>query len=207
MRLRSALWWLLGLLGLLGALRRLRRNSGDRLGRVHAEREDDVVVFLIGMRVNAAWKLHRWLPVFLVAPRMVRELRREPESGLLGSWGFCSPPRTVGFVQYWDSFESLREYARDSDHLHLEAWGEYNEREAETGDVGIWHETYRVPEGEHESVYNNVAPRGLGAAEGSEVVPATGRTTSAAGRLEGREDPHPDATAAAAADGGGEPEE
>ena len=196
MRLRSALGWLLGLLGLLGAVRRLRRSGGDRLGRVHAEREDDVVVFLIGMRVNAAWKLHRWLPVFLVAPRMVRELRREPDSGLLGSWGFLSPPRTVGFVQYWDSFESLREYARDSNHLHLEAWGEYNEREAETGDVGIWHETYRVPASEHESVYNNVAPRGLGAAEGSEVVPAAGRTSSAAGRLEGREDPHPDETAA-----------
>ncbi|MEF8887801.1 MAG: DUF4188 domain-containing protein [Haloarculaceae archaeon] len=207
MRLRSALGWLLGLLGLVGVLRRLRRSSEDRLGRVHAEREDDVVVFLIGMRVNAAWKLHRWLPVFLVAPRMVRELRREPDSGLLGSWGFLSPPRTVGFVQYWDSFESLRAYARDSDHLHLEAWGEYNEREAEEGDVGIWHETYRVAAGEHESVYNNVTPRGLGAATGSELVPATGRTTSAAGRLEGREDPHPDTTAAAVADGGGEPEE
>lgn len=206
MRLRSALGGLLGLLGLVGVLRRLRRSSGDRLGRVHAEREDDVVVFLIGMRVNAAWKLHRWLPVFLVAPRMVRELRREPDSGLLGSWGFCSPPRTVGFVQYWDSFESLRAYARDSDHLHLEAWGEYNEREAEEGDVGIWHETYRVDADEHESVYNNVGPRGLGAAAGSEVVPAAGWTTSAAGRLEDREDPHPDATAAAVADGGGEPD-
>jgi hypothetical protein len=199
MRLRNILGWLLGLLGLVGVLRRLRRNSQARLGRVHAEREGDVVVFLIGMRVNAAWKLHRWLPVFLVAPRMVRELRREPDSGLLGSWGFLSPPRTVGFVQYWDSFESLRAYARDSDHLHLEAWGEYNEREAEAGDVGIWHETYRVPAGEHESVYNNVGPRGLGAAEGSEVVPAAGRTSSAAGRLAGREDPHPDETAAPSA--------
>lgn len=204
MRLRNALGWLLGLLGLVGGLRRLRRNSQARLGRVHAEREDDVVVFLIGMRVNAAWKLHRWLPVFLVAPRMVRELRRGPDSGLLGSWGFLSPPRTVGFVQYWDSFESLRAYARDSDHLHLEAWGEYNEREAEAGDVGIWHETYRVAADEHESVYNNVAPRGLGAATGSQVVPATGRTTSAAGRLEGREDPHPDTTAAPSASGEGE---
>lgn len=201
MRLRSALGWLLGLLGLVVGLGRLRQHSAeDHLGRVHAEREDDVVVFLIGMRVNAAWKLHRWLPVFLVAPRMVRELRRESESGLLGSWGFLSPPRTVGFVQYWDSFESLRAYARDSDHLHLEAWGEYNEAEAEEGDVGIWHETYRVAADEHESVYNNVAPRGLGAAAGSELVPAAGQTSSAAGRLDGRDDPHPDVTAGAAAD-------
>jgi hypothetical protein len=192
MRLRSALGWLLGLVGLLGAVRHLRRGGEDRLGRVHADREDGVVVFLIGMRVNAVWKLHRWLPVFLVAPRMVRELR-ESESGLLGSWGFLSPPRTVGFVQYWDSFESLRAYARDSDHLHLEAWGEYNEQEAEAGAVGIWHETYRVDPGDHESVYNNVAPRGLGAAEGSEVVPAAGRAVSAAGRLDERDDPHPEA--------------
>jgi len=31
-----------------------------------ADRDEDVVVFLIGMRINAFWKVHRWLPVFLV---------------------------------------------------------------------------------------------------------------------------------------------
>jgi len=121
---------------------------------------------------------------------------RSALGGLPGSWGFLSPPRTVGFVQYWDPFESLRACPRDSGHRHLAACGEYNETQAEGGDVGIWHGTCRVAAGEHGSVYNNVAPRGLGAATGSEVVLATGRTSFASGRLEGRNDPHPDATAA-----------
>ncbi|WP_340097892.1 DUF4188 domain-containing protein [Salinibaculum salinum] len=164
----------------------------DRRGRVHADR-DDVVVFLIGMRINAFWKLHRWLPVFLVAPRMVRELRREADSGLLGSWTFLSPPRGVGFVQYWDSFEDLRRYARDSDHIHLEAWAEYNENASDEA-VGLWHETYRIAD--CETVYNHMPPRGLGAANGSKLVSATGRDESAAGRLDGTDDPHPTVTAA-----------
>ena len=166
---------------------RLALGASDRRGRVHAEREEDVVVFLIGMQINAVWKIHRWLPIFLIAPRMVRELRRDEGSGLLGSWTILSPPRGIGFVQYWEDFDSLRAYARDSDHLHLDAWGEYNE--ADDDAVGIWHETYRVEE--YETVYNNVEPRGLGAAAGSDLVPATGQRESAAGRIDGREDPPP----------------
>jgi hypothetical protein len=165
-------------------------KAGGRQGRVHAEREDGVVLFVVGMRINSVLRIHRWLPVFLVAPRMVRELEADPESGLLGSWTFLDPPRGIGFVQYWDSFEALRAYARDSDYLHLDAWREYN-REAADGAVGIWHETYRVEAGAHESVYNNVAPRGLGAAAGTALSAATGRAVSAAGRLENREDPPP----------------
>ena len=178
---------LAAVVALVAGLWALLSRGGDRRGRVHAEREDDVVVFLIGMRVNALWKVHRWLPIFLVAPRMVRELRAAEGSGLLGSWTYLSPPRGIGFVQYWDSFESLRAYAQDSDHLHLDAWREYNQ----DGDdaVGIWHETYRVED--YETVYNTVGPRGLGAAAGSDLVPATGRRESAAGRIDGRMDSPP----------------
>jgi len=168
-------------------LRGLVGGGSDRRGRLHAEREDGVVVFLIGMCINSLWKLHRWLPVFLVAPRMVRELRRDDDSGLLGNWAFLTPPRGIGFVQYWEDFESLRAYARDHDRLHLDAWAEYSETDGDA--VGIWHETYRVAE--YETVYNNGPPRGLGAAAGSELVPATGRRDSAAGRIDDREDPPP----------------
>jgi len=162
-------------------------SGPDSHGRVHADRDDDVVVFLIGMRINAFWKVHRWLPIFLVAPRMVRELRRDPDSGLLGNWGFLSPPRGVGFVQYWDSFEDLQAYARDSDHLHLDAWAEYNEET--DGSVGIWHETYRVES--HESVYNHHPLHGLAAADGTTLTEATGQDRSAAGRIDGVEDDPP----------------
>ena len=45
-----------------------------------AEVEGDFVVFLIGMRVNKPWKIHKWLPVFLAMPRMIKELKRTPEA-------------------------------------------------------------------------------------------------------------------------------
>jgi len=161
-----------------GVGRTVRADGGP--GRVHAERDGDVVVFVLGMRINSFWKVHRWLPVALVAPRMVRELRRDDESGLLGSWTFVSPPRTLGFVQYWESFEALESYAHDGDALHRPAWTDYY-REHDDGSVGIWHETYRSEE--YESVYNHTPPRGLGAAAGSEIVPATGERETAAGRI------------------------
>ena len=31
--------------------------------RVTAQIDDQVVVFLIGMRINRCWKVHMWLPV------------------------------------------------------------------------------------------------------------------------------------------------
>jgi hypothetical protein len=46
--------------------------------RMAAEIEGDFVVFLIGMRINKPWKLHKWLPVFLAMPRMLKELRARP---------------------------------------------------------------------------------------------------------------------------------
>ncbi len=52
---------------------------------------------------------------------------------------------------------------------------------ASNGDVGIWHETYRVRPGDFECVYNNMPPFGLAAA--TRQVPATGHRESAAGRM------------------------
>lgn len=149
------------------------------------EREGHFVVFLIGMRINTFWKLHRWLPVLLIAPRMVRELEGDPESGLLESRTVVGPGlRHIGFIQYWDSFESLREYARDSDRLHLSAWRDYYDSESMGNPaVGIWHETYRVRADECESVYNNVQPIGLASSDGTDVVPASGHRETASGRL------------------------
>jgi hypothetical protein len=165
---------------------RIAGGSTDRVERrrLHADREDGVVVFLIGMRINVFWKVHRWLPILLLGPRLVRGLEAEPESGLLGRWTFVSPPRTVGFVQYWDSFDDLRSYAREAGAGHVEAWQEYDGR-AEEGTVGIWHETYRTDG--YETVYNNVPPRGLGTAEGSDLVDASGPFESAAGRMTAEE--------------------
>jgi len=153
--------------------------------RVAAERDEPFVVFHIGLRINAFWKIHRWLPIFLIAPRMVRELVSDPESGLLGSRTVVGPGiRNIGFVQYWDSFDALREYARDSDRLHFPAWQDYYENGTkEDAAVGIWHETYVVQPDEYETVYNNMPPHGLAASDETEIVPASDQRRTAAGRL------------------------
>jgi hypothetical protein len=38
-----------------------------------AEMEGEFVVFLIGMRINKPWELHKWLPVFLAMPKMLKD--------------------------------------------------------------------------------------------------------------------------------------
>ena len=66
--------------------------------RVTAQIEGDFVVFLIGMRINKPWKVHKWLPVFRAMPMMISELEQRPESGFLGAIrGFSV------IVQYWRS--------------------------------------------------------------------------------------------------------
>ncbi len=33
---------------------------------------DEVIVFLIGMRINKPWKVHAWWPVFVAMPKMAQ---------------------------------------------------------------------------------------------------------------------------------------
>jgi hypothetical protein len=148
--------------------------------RVTARADGDFVVFRIGMRINAFWKVHRWLPVFLAMPRMLRELEADPESGLLGYQSHFGL-RNQMVTQYWRSFEDLRRYAHDSSREHRPAWERFDREVGSGGDVGIWHETFLVREGEYETVYNNMPPFGLG--EATELAPASGRFETAAGRL------------------------
>lgn len=147
--------------------------------RMTAEMDEAFVVFLIGMRINAYWKLHRWLPVFLAMPRMLRELDAEPDSGLL-NYETVYNRRTIMTVQYWDSFEDLQAYARDVEREHVPAWVSYNES-ADDGAVGIFHETYVVDPEESESVYRNLPAFGLGAA--GDLRPADGDRETAGKRL------------------------
>ena len=146
--------------------------------RVTAEIEGDFVVFLIGMRINTFWKVHKWLPVFRAMPKMIRELEQRPESGFLGhimSFGVI--------VQNWRSFDDLESYARSADQLHWPAWVDFDKRVGGSrGDVGIWHETYRVRAGEYECVYSGMPPHGL--AKASVTTDVVGQLESARGRIE-----------------------
>ena len=145
--------------------------------RMSAEIEGDFVVFLIGMRVNKPWKVHKWLPVFLAMRPMLKELSEQPESGFLGY--------TMGLpaiVQYWRSFDDLERYARSRDRKHWPAWVAFNKRIGRSrADVGIWHETFRVRAGEYEAVYSGMPEIGLGKA--GKLVPASGRRDTARGRI------------------------
>ncbi len=141
------------------------------------------------MRINRPLKVARWLPVFAAMPKMLRELERRPEAGLLGAKLYLGSPLQPMIVQYWRSFEQLERYARDRDRDHWPAWVAFNRRIGSGGDVGIWHETFLVPAGGYESVYNNMPATGLGAA--SSLVPAAGRRATAAGRAGLGEKPYP----------------
>jgi hypothetical protein len=52
-------------------------------GRYTARTNKPLVLFLIGLRLNKLWAAHKWLPVFIAMPRMLAELDRKPEVGLL----------------------------------------------------------------------------------------------------------------------------
>jgi hypothetical protein len=147
--------------------------------RMTAKLNGDFVVFLIGMRVNRFWKFHKWLPVAAAMPKMLKELSQKPESGFLGFQilGGISPV----ILQYWRSFEHLEAYAKDREGFHYPAWKAFNTKIKSNGDVGIWHETYKVNAGSYECVYNNMPKFGLGKV--GELIPAIGKREYAAGRI------------------------
>lgn len=136
-------------------------------GQFTARIEGDFVVFLIGMRINKPWKPHTWWPVFIGMPRMLKELKAAgPSSGFLGH----TPLRPGLMAQYWRSFEQLEAYARSRDQQHWPAMVAFNRRiKGARGDVGIWHETYKVRAGDYECVYSGMPPYGL--SEAAELVP------------------------------------
>ena len=148
--------------------------------RTTAAMDEPFVVFVIGMRINRYWKVHRWLPVFLAMPRMLRELESDPDAGLL-NYETVFNRRTILTIQYWDSFEQLRAYARDAERAHVPAWVDYVESVGESGAVGVFHETYVVDPEDCESVYRNCPAFGLGAA--GDLEPATGDRETAGQRL------------------------
>lgn len=74
--------------------------------RVTARLDGDFVVFLIGMRVNKWWKFWRWIPVAAAMPRMLTELAKQPELGLLHARTVFGFPNIL-VIQYWRSFDLL----------------------------------------------------------------------------------------------------
>jgi hypothetical protein len=149
------------------------------LGRTTHRHTGELVVFLIGMRINKPWRPDLWWPVFQAMPKMLAELSRDKESGLLGyrlTLGAGGPL----LVQYWDSHEKLYAYASAQDAEHRPAWTAFNRRARKApGVVGIWHETFLVDRAE--SIYAGMPPSGLALA--TEPVPVQRRSDRAIQRL------------------------
>ena len=71
-------------------------------GRYTVLPHKDVTVFLIGMRVNKWFAVHKWLPVFLAMPPMMKELMSDKSLGCLSFEMFFKYRGNI-VVQYWES--------------------------------------------------------------------------------------------------------
>jgi len=147
--------------------------------RMTSKMDGEFVVFLIGMRINKPWMIHKWLPVFFSMPRMLKELYSNPEMGFISQESWFG--RTSIMVQYWQSFEHLENYAKSKDSNHLPAWSKFNKHLNTSGEVGIWHETYLSKPGDYECIYNNMPKFGL--AKAGSHIPAAGNFNSARQRI------------------------
>lgn len=131
-----------------------------RPGRWTAQGEDEVTVFLIGMRMNRPARVDKWAPVAKAMMDMQKYLARNPQDGCLGHHQWFG--RTTIMVSYWRSPEDLQRFASNPDAPHMAAWRRFSARDG--GVTGIWHETYRVRPGDREAIYANMPPFGLGRA-------------------------------------------
>ena len=147
--------------------------------RLAARFDGDFVVFLIGMRINQPLKIHKWWPVAMAMPRMIKELYAKPELGFLHAEMWTS--RTTIMVQYWRSMDQLLAYAKNREAEHLPAWRAFNQAVGTNGSVGVWHESYLASPGSYENVYVNMPPFGLGRA--GTLYEASGKRATAAERL------------------------
>lgn len=149
-------------------------------GRMTARFEKPVVLFLIGARFNKPWHFPRFLWFARAMPRMLAELEKKPETGLLWYQQWSSFPNIM-VQQYWESFDKLLAYSHDRGALHQPALSRYMREMQHEPAVGIWHETYLVEPGRYECIYGNMPPFGLAAA--SNIVKAEGRLAAAKDRF------------------------
>lgn len=124
--------------------------------RVTAVKDEDFYLFLIGMRINKLWKFHKWVPVFFQMAKMLSELERDKSIGCLGGNYWFG--RNIICIQYWNSFEHLENFAKSRDYSHLQAWKLFIKRIGTNGDLGIWHETYKIKKGSYKNIYVNMPP-------------------------------------------------
>lgn len=130
-------------------------------GKFFAKRQDDFVVFMLGMRIHNLWNIKKWTSLYRIIPKMLQELEQSEGLGYLGSISKVSFREPL-IIQYWNSVEELHEFARTPEQTHLEVWKTFNRMVGKSKDIGIWHETYTVQPNTHENIYVNMPFQGIG---------------------------------------------
>ncbi len=136
-------------------------------GRMCAQIEGDFCVFLIGARINQWWNIPAWYPIMKAMPKMISELVKRPELGLLGYQSWFG--RTSIMLQYWRSTKHLFRYAHLRDAEHLPAWRAFHQRRRSPA-VGLWHESYTITASNYNSLYMDMPSFGL--AKATDCIPA-----------------------------------
>jgi len=146
-------------------------------GPLTVTNDEDIVVFLIGARINRWWLLPLSLPIISRMQAMLKELQADPDSGFLG----VQPLGFGGMVQYWRSIDHLLAYADDRKREHRPAAKKFYRKLLANDAAGIWHETFIVKAGAYEALYTNMPTFGMG--QFRPLVPAKERRANARGRL------------------------
>jgi hypothetical protein len=142
---------------------------------VDVSRYPDLVMILLGMRVNAVAGLRT---LFGFGPRIETAAKEMPD-GLLSHEMFMwslFPPH-AGIRQYWRDFAALEAWARSAP--HREWWRTFLRDPRGTG---FWHETYFV-RGGVESVFDDI-PQPIGLLRFADRVAARGGMFSARQRAQ-----------------------
>jgi hypothetical protein len=109
------------------------------------------------MRINQLWAVHKWLPVFAAMPKMIIELIKNRQHGMIGIPRTFVSGRLIQLQQYWRSYKHLEAYASNQSAEHLPAWKRFNKAARNNQAVGIYHETYLVSRKSFEAVFVGIS--------------------------------------------------
>lgn len=152
--------------------------SADIIRTTYTARFDgDFVVFLIGIRPNEANPFTKYTAEIGKAfQSMVDELENDETLGYSGGdnyVGVNTRKSTTLMVQYWRSYEALQKWTHTRMGVHMKTVEKYMKNDPVAGRHGIWHETYKIRDGEYETVYASMPPMGLALATSAVPEPKT----------------------------------
>ena len=143
-------------------------------GRWSADIEGDFVVFLIGMRVNRPWKLRKVAFMLGTMPKLLKELDADPVARLPGELAGAALADRADGDPVLALVRGARGLRRRADATRTCGSASSSSCRLD-GDIGIWHETFKVRAGEYESVYGGMPRFGLAAAAGHRPLGSASR--------------------------------